>query len=59
MLESLFKLNLQAEASNFIIKEALVFYWELCEIFKNTFLTKHLWTTATVSYGNHLVIEEI
>ena len=34
---------------NFIKKETLaqVFSYEFCEISKNTFLTKHLWTTAS------------
>ena len=38
-----------AEAYNFIKKEALaqVFSCEFWEIFKNTFSTKHLWTTAS------------
>ena len=36
------------EACNFIKKEALaqVFACEFCEIFKNTFCTEHLRTTA-------------
>ena len=34
---------------NFIKKETLaqVFSYEFCEISKNTFFTKHLWTTAS------------
>ena len=40
----------EAEACNFIKKETLaqVFSCEFCEIFKNTFSTEHLWTTASV-----------
>ena len=36
-------------ACNFIKKETLakVFSWEFCEIFKDTFFTEHLWTTAS------------
>ena len=43
-------ISLQIEACNFIKKEALarVFSCEFCEIFKNTFFTKHLSTTASV-----------
>ena len=29
-------------------KNKKVFSCEFCEIFKNTFLTEHLWTTASV-----------
>ena len=38
------------EACNFIKKETLtqVFSYEFCEIFKSTFLTEHLRTTASV-----------
>ena len=37
------------EACNFVEKEILaqVFPWEFSEIFKNIFLTEHLWTTAS------------
>ena len=37
------------EACNFIKKETLAqaFSCEFCEISKNTFLTEHLWTTAS------------
>ena len=37
------------KAYNFIKKETLaqVFSCEFCEIFKNTFFTEHLWTTAS------------
>ena len=40
-----FLIKLLAEASNFINIETLtkVFSCELCEIFKNTFFTEHLW----------------
>ena len=40
----------QPEDCNFIKKETLaqVFPCEFCEIFKNTFFTEHLWTTASV-----------
>ena len=39
------------EACNIIKKETLgeVFSCEFCEISKNTFLTEHLWTTASDS----------
>ena len=45
------------EAGNFIKKEALlqVFSCEFCEIFNNTFFTKHLRTTAS---GNQLFISQ-
>ena len=33
---------------------ALVFSSEFCEIFKNTFFTEHLWTTASVLSHTHL-----
>ena len=38
------------QACNFIKKEtvAQVFSCEFCEIFKNTFFTEHLWTTASI-----------
>ena len=38
------------QACNFIKKETLaqVFSCEFCEIFKNTFFTEHLWTTASI-----------
>ena len=38
------------QASNFINKETLaqVFSCEFCEIFKNTFFTEHLRTTASI-----------
>ena len=41
---NLFHLSLIAQACNVIKKETLVqvFSWEFWEIFKNTFLTKHL-----------------
>ena len=37
------------ESCNFIKKETLaqMFSCEFCEIFKNTFFTEHLWTTAS------------
>ena len=39
------------QAYSFIEKETVVqvFSCEFCEISKNTFFTKHLWVTATVS----------
>ena len=44
-----FLIKLQTSASNFIKKETLaeVLSCEFCEIFKNTFFTEHLWTTAS------------
>ena len=38
------------QACNFIKKEtvAQVFSCEFCEIFKNTFFTEYLWTTASI-----------
>ena len=44
-----FLIKLQVSACNFIKKEtvAQVFSCEIYEIFKNTFLTEHLWTTAS------------
>ena len=43
-----FLIKLQAEACNFIKNETLtqVFSCEFCKIFKNTFFTEHLLTTA-------------
>ena len=40
------------EAYNFIKNEALakVFSCEFCKIFKNSFITEHLWTTASANY---------
>ena len=45
-----FLMKLQASC-NFINKETLAqgFSCEFCEIFKNTFFTEHLWTTASGS----------
>ena len=42
--------GVQLEDCSFIKKETLaqVFPCEFCEIFKNTFFTEHLWTTASV-----------
>ena len=39
----------QAQACKFVKKEALaqVSSCDFCEVFKNTFFTEHLWTTAT------------
>ena len=41
---------LEPQACNFIKKESLaqVFSREFCEVFKNTFFTEHLSTTASV-----------
>ena len=33
--------------------------FEFCKIFKNTFLTEHLWTTAAVSYINKMLSQRI
>ena len=30
---------------------AQVFSCDFCEVYKNTFFTEHLWTTASVLYG--------
>ena len=37
------------EACNFVKKETLaqIFSCEFCEVFRNTFFTEHLWTTAS------------
>ena len=42
--------HLKREARNFIKKETLaqVLFCEFCDIFKNTFFTEHLRTTASV-----------
>ena len=42
--------NTQTQACNFIKKETmvLVFSYEFCEIFKNTFFTEHLRATASM-----------
>ena len=44
-----FLIKLQTWACNFIDKETLanVFSCEFCEIFRNTCVTEHLWTTAS------------
>ena len=49
LCQSLFLINLQARACNFIKKETLaqVFSGEVCKIYKNIFFTEHLWTTAS------------
>ena len=49
MYQSLFLLKLQAEACDFIKKDTLatMFSCEFCEIFQNTFITEHLWTTLS------------
>ena len=46
------------QACNFIKKDTLgqVFSCEFCEIWKNTFFTEHLWTTASVSTWNIFLI---
>ena len=51
---SIEKSVLMPEFCNFIKKEILarVFSCELCEIFKNTFFTEHLWTTASKWHQN-------
>ena len=51
VLESLSHWRCRPKACNFSKKETLaqVFVCEFCEIFKNTFFTKHLWTTASES----------
>ena len=45
-------------ACNFIQKEALaqVLSCKFCEIFKNTFLTEHLWTTASMTLKYEILI---
>ena len=50
MPECLFLIKFQAEACNFIKKEALaqVFSCEFCEISKNIFFAKHPQETASV-----------
>ena len=51
LCQSLFFNKVTGGAGNFIKKLTLaqVFFCEFCEIFKNTFFTEHLWTTASVS----------
>ena len=51
MADSLFFIKMQDEACNFIEKETLaqVFFYEFCEISKNTFFTEHLWTIASAN----------
>ena len=60
MPKSLFLIKLQAAACNFIKKEtqALVFFCEFCEIFKNTFFAEQHWVTAsdTDNFGNSQTI---
>ena len=49
LCQSFFLIKLQVEDCNFIKKETLtqVFSCEVCKIFKNTFLTEHLWATVS------------
>ena len=53
MFQSLFFNKVAGASCNFIKKEILVqvFASEFCKIFKNIFLTEHLWTTTSV-YAN-------
>ena len=53
MCQSLFFNKVAGASCNFIKKEILVqvFASEFCKIFKNIFLTEHLWTTTSV-YAN-------
>ena len=48
-----FSIKLQATC-NFIKKEALtqVFFCEFCKISNNTFVTGHLWTTASIVFND-------
>ena len=48
----------RGQACNFIKKEALaqVLSCEFCEIFKNTFFTEHLWTTASMTLKYEILI---
>ena len=50
MCQSLFFNKVAGASCNFIEKEILVqvFSSEFCKIFKNIFLTEHLWTTTSV-----------
>ena len=52
-----FLIKLQAQTCNFIEKETLtqVFSYEVCKISKNTFLTKHIWATASAHVMNLLL----
>ena len=45
------------DSCNFIKKETLaeVFSYEICKIFKNTFFTEHLWTTASATWFCKLI----
>ena len=48
----------RAWACNFIQKDALaqVLSCKFCEIFKNTFFTEHLWTTASITFKYEILI---
>ena len=48
----------RAWACNFIQKDALaqVLSCKFCEIFKNTFFTEHLWTTASMTFKYEILI---
>ena len=48
----------RAWACNFIQREALaqVLSCKFCEIFKNTFFTEHLWTTASMTLKYEILI---
>ena len=62
-------LLIKLQACNFVKKETLaqVFTCEFCEIFKSTFFTEHLWTTASegpyhnirMRLGNALVLYDL
>ena len=43
---------------NFLKKETLahVFSCEICEIFKNTFFTEYLWTTASENVSTYVLV---
>ena len=51
--QSLFFNKVAGAAGNFIKQETLtqVFSCEFCEIFKNTFFSEHLWTTASEKWN--------
>ena len=51
-----FLVQMQPEACNFIKKEILgqVFSCEFCEISGNTFITEHLWATASVIFNSFM-----
>ena len=56
-----FLIKLQASVCNFIKNKTLaqVFFCELCEIFKNTFFTEHLWLLLYWNLTDYMLFERL